>query len=149
MKRATRRFAKRWGRIAVFVATACAFLAGQTQVEVHEAFVQHVVCAEHGGQLEDVPRAAVGHPGAEKSATAKAARTAPASADDHKACELPPGLAAGALSLLSPAVLHPAEVSFLDSAGARGGAGSHRSPAPPGSAEALSAASLVLARIGA
>lgn len=114
MKRATRRFAKRWGRIAVFVATACAFLAGQTQVEVHEAFVQHVVCAEHGGQLEDVPRAAVGHAGAEKSATAKAARTAPASADNHKACELPPGLAAGALSLSSPPVLHPAEVSFLD-----------------------------------
>jgi hypothetical protein len=111
MKRAARRFAKRWGRLAVLVATVGAFLSAELRVQLHEAFVVHVVCAEHG-EVEDVPRAASA--GARSESAAKIAHTAPASADEHQACEMPPGLTSGALASSSPAALHPVEISFLD-----------------------------------
>jgi len=112
MKRSTRRFAKRWGRLAVLVATVCAFLSAQLRAELHEAFVVHVVCAEHGGQIEDVPRA-MGND-APFGSVSKVAHTAPASPKEHQACEMPPGLAAGVVTVSAPVVLHPALLSFLD-----------------------------------
>jgi hypothetical protein len=114
MKRAVRRFARRWGRLYVLAATACAFLSAQLQVELHEAFVQHVVCAEHGGRLEDLPHAAASRTSDDKASTQKSVQATPATPEEHQACELPPGLTAGTLALSSPPVLYPAEVSFLD-----------------------------------
>ena len=74
MRRSARRFAKRWGRLSVLVATVCAFLSAELQVELHDAFVVHVVCAEHGGQVEDVPRAMSG---TRSEKVSKVAHTAP------------------------------------------------------------------------
>ena len=112
MKRKARRFAKRWGRVAVLVATVCAFLSAQLRVELHEAFVVHVVCAEHGGQIEDVPRA-VAQDG-QSASPSKVAHTAPTAPKEHQACEMPPGLAAGVVTVSAPVVLHPVLISFLD-----------------------------------
>jgi hypothetical protein len=112
MKRSVRRLAKRWGRLAVLVATVSAFLSAELRVELHDVFVVHVVCAEHGGQVEDVPRAAA--TGAPSGTTSKMAHTSPPASDDHQACEMPPGLTAGAVSVSAPVVLHPLLISFLD-----------------------------------
>ena len=112
MKRKARRFAKRWGRVAVVIATVCAFLSAELRVELHEAFVVHVVCAEHGGQIEDVPRA-VGQDG-QSTSPSKVAHTAPASPKEHQACEMPPGLTSGVVAVSTPTVLHPFLISFLD-----------------------------------
>ena len=111
MKRSARRFARRWGRVAVLVATVCAFLSAELRVELHDAFVVHVVCAEHGGQVEDVPRAVA--KGAQ-SDNAKIAHTAPDAPNDHEACEMPPGLTSGVVAVSAPAVLHPVLISFFD-----------------------------------
>jgi hypothetical protein len=112
MKRTARRWAKRWGRPAVLVATVCAFLSAELRVQLHDAFVVHVVCAEHGGQVEDVPRAVA--KGAQSGKASKVAHTSPALPDEHQACEMPPGLASGAVAVSAPAVLHPIAISFLD-----------------------------------
>ena len=112
MKRSARRFAKRWGRVAVLVATVCAFLSAELRVELHEAFVVHVVCAEHGGQVEDVPRAVAND--TPSSSASKVAHTAPAGPNEHQACEMPPGLVSGVVVVSAPAVLHPLLISFLD-----------------------------------
>ena len=112
MKRSARRFAKRWGRLAVLVATVGAFLSAELRVELHDAFVVHVVCAEHGGQVEDVPRAVAK---ASQSGTAsKVAHTSPAAPSEHQACEMPPGLVSGVVAVSAPALLHPLLISFLD-----------------------------------
>jgi len=112
MKRGARRFAKRWGRLAVLVATVCAFLSAQLRAEVHEALVVHVVCAEHGGQVEDVPRAVAND--APSGSHGKVAHTAPAAPKEHQACEMPPGLTSGVVTVSAPVVLHPILISFLD-----------------------------------
>ena len=112
MKRSARRFAKRWGRLAVLVATVRAFLSAELRVELHDAFVVHVVCAEHGGQVEDVPRAVA--KGEESANASKVAHTAPAAPNEHQACEMPPGLVSGVVAVSAPAVLHPVAISFLD-----------------------------------
>jgi hypothetical protein len=112
MKRKARRFAKRWGRIAVVIATVCAFLSAELQVEVHEALVQHVVCAEHGGQIEDVPRTF--ETGPQAPSAGKVAHTAPSAPNEHRACEMPPGLVSGVVTVSAPVVLHPLLISFLD-----------------------------------
>ena len=112
MKRRARRFAKRWGRLSVLVATVCAFLSAELRVQLHDTFVAHVVCAEHGGQVEDVPRANTA--GAQSGSASKVAHTAPAAPDEHQACEMPPGLVSGAIVVSAPVVLHPLPISFLD-----------------------------------
>ena len=112
MKRKARRFAKRWGRVAVLVATVCAFLSAELRVELHDAFVVHVVCSEHGGQVEDVPRAIA--QGGQSSSKSKVAHTAPKAPNEHQACEMPPGLVSGVVTVSPPVVLHPILISFLD-----------------------------------
>jgi hypothetical protein len=112
MKRKARQFAKRWGRVAVLVATVCAFLSAQLGAELHEAVVTHVVCAEHGGQIEDVPRLVAN--GAPSGSAGEIVYTAPAAPNGHQACEMPPGLASGVVVVSTPAVLHPLPISFLD-----------------------------------
>ena len=113
MKRKARRFAKRWGRVAVVIATVCAFLSAELRVELHDAFVVHVVCAEHGGQIEDVPRAF--GDAAPSGSVSKVAHTAPASPKEHQACEMPPGLTSGVVAVSAPpVVLYPILISFLD-----------------------------------
>lgn len=112
MKRSARRFAKRWGRVAVLLATVCAFLSAELRVELHDAFVVHVVCAEHGGQVEDVPRAVAN--GAQPEGIGKVAHTSPNAPNEHQACEMPPGLVSGVVTVSAPAVLHPLLISFLD-----------------------------------
>ena len=112
MMRKARRFAKRWGRLSVLVATVCAFLSAELRVELHDAFVVHVVCAEHGGQVEDVPRAVVQN--AQSGSASKVAHTAPAAPNEHQACEMPPGLTSGVVTVSPPVVLHPILISFLD-----------------------------------
>ena len=112
MRRSARRFAKRWGRLAVLVATVCAFLSAELRVELHDAFVVHVVCAEHGGQVEDQPRAMSGQGHSEK--TNKVAHAAPDAPSEHQACEMPPGLLFGVVAGSAPTVLHPLAISFLD-----------------------------------
>src|SRR5436190_12571544 len=114
MKRSSRRFAKRWGRVAVLVATVCAFLSAELRVELHDAFVVHVVCAEHGGQVEDVPRTFAQEGAQSAGSTGKVAHTAPAAPNEHQACEMPPGLVSGVVAVSAPAVLHPLLISFLD-----------------------------------
>ena len=111
MTRSARRFAKRWGRLAVLVATVCAFLSAQLQVELHDALVEHVVCAEHGGQVEDMPRAMSG---ARSERVSKVAHAAPDAPSEHQACEMPPGLLSGVVAVSAPTVLHPVAISFLD-----------------------------------
>ena len=113
MKRQARRFAKRWGRVAVVIATVCAFLSAELRLELHDAFVQHVVCAEHGGQIEDVPRT-FAQEDAQSGTTGKVAHTAPAAPKEHQACEMPPGLVSGVVAVSAPTILHPVLISFLD-----------------------------------
>jgi hypothetical protein len=72
----------------------------------------HVVCAEHG-EVEDVPRAVSAR--ARDESASKVAHAPPAPPDEHQACELPPGLTSGAVTVSSPTVTHPAGgISFFD-----------------------------------